>query len=273
MENERIKIHRYPGVKPFSENERHVFYGRSTDTKKLYQLIRLEKLVLLYGKSGLGKSSLLNAGVLPLVEEDENYTTVKIRFGARSGNSLSPIVTSLFKLPEAISNPVLDKVGAGTNTLWLCMKCQQHYTGNAPKTYILVFDQFEELFTYSEEEIRQFKKQLAELLYAKVPGYISQSITNRLKEDPQFLSNQEIEYLYQQPNVKVVLSIRSDRLSILNTLTDYFPDILKNYYELKPLDRMLLLMLLQSLLVMKGIFTCHRVLNIVEKVLIRPLIT
>ena len=68
---EQTKIYRYPGVKPFSEDERHVFYGRSADTKKLYQFINLEKLVLLYGKSGLGKSSLLNAGVLPLFNEEE----------------------------------------------------------------------------------------------------------------------------------------------------------------------------------------------------------
>src|SRR3954452_3461865 len=105
-----MKTHRYPGVKPFSENERHVFYGRSTDTKKLYQLINLEKLVLLYSKSGLGKSSLLNAGVLPLFDEEAGYQTIKIRLGAYSNQSLSPIATSLFKLPEAQVNPVLDKL-------------------------------------------------------------------------------------------------------------------------------------------------------------------
>src|SRR4051812_22245463 len=109
MKTEQAKTHRYPGAKPFSENERHVFYSRSTDTKKLYQLISLEKLVLLYGKSGLGKSSLLNAGVLPLFDEDEHYITIKIRRGAYSGNSQSPVATSLFKLPYASSNSVLDK--------------------------------------------------------------------------------------------------------------------------------------------------------------------
>ncbi|HRH48659.1 MAG TPA: WD40 repeat domain-containing protein [Panacibacter sp.] len=236
MSTEQIKTHRYPGVKPFSENERHLFYGRSTDTKKLYQLINLEKLVLLYSKSGLGKSSLLNAGVLPLFDEQEGYTIVKIRLGAYYEQSLSPINTCLFKLPEAPQNPVLDKLGAGSDTLWLRLKALQHINADFPKTYILVFDQFEELFTYSEEDIKQFKKQLADLLYAKVPGYISKSITNRLRENPEFLSKEELEYLYRQPAVKVLISIRSDRMSLLNNLADYLPDIQKNYYELKPLD-------------------------------------
>ncbi len=237
MEIEQTFIHRYPGVKPFSENERHLFYGRSTDTNKLSQLIRLEKMVLLYSKSGLGKSSLLNAGVLPLLEEEEQYTTIKIRFGARFEGSLSPVATSILKLPETSTNAVLDKLGAGNDTLWLRMKALQYNSSNIPKTYILVFDQFEELFTYDKDDIKQFKRQLADLLFSKVPGYISQSITNRLKEDPAFLTNEALEFLYLQPSVKVVLSIRSDRLSLLNSLTDYLPDILKNYYELKPLDR------------------------------------
>jgi|GEM_PF-625943 len=237
MSIEQLKAHRYPGVKPFSENERHVFYGRANDTKKLYQLIQLEKLVLLYSKSGLGKSSLLNAGVLPLFEEAERYSVIRIRLGAATEQSLSPVTTCLFKLPETTSNEVLDKLGAGGDTLWLRIKALQYNNGDLPITYILVFDQFEELFTYNPEEIRQFKKQLADLLYAKMPAYISKSVTNRLKENPDFLSGTALEYLHHQPAVKVVVSIRSDRMSLLNTLADYLPDIQKNYYELKPLER------------------------------------
>jgi len=50
--SEQSKIYRYPGVKPFSENERQVFCGRTADTDSLHQLISLEKLVLLYGNQG-----------------------------------------------------------------------------------------------------------------------------------------------------------------------------------------------------------------------------
>ncbi len=233
---EQNKIHRYPGVRPFTEEEKHLFYGRDTDTKKLYQLIILEKLVLLYGKSGLGKSSLLNAGVLPLFNDANNYEVIKIRFGTYYAESLSPLETFLAKLPSASPNPVLGKLDAGTDTLWLHIKSLQYNEGQNAKTYILVFDQFEELFSYPPEHVKQFKKQLADLLYAKLPAYISRSITNRLKDNPEFLSNTELEYLQKQPSVKVALSIRSDRMSLLNTLADNLPDILKNYYELKSLD-------------------------------------
>jgi hypothetical protein len=237
MINSFTPTNRYPGVKPFSENERHLFFGRSTDSRKLHQLISLEKLVLLYGKSGLGKSSLLNAGVLPLFDELGGFEAIKIRLGASMERSPDPVQTCLAKLPEAQSNPTLDKLGAGSDTLWLRLKALQHQDADSRKTYILVFDQFEELFTYGQEEIKQFKKQLADLLYAQVPAYIGRSVTNRLREDQGFLSNEELEFLYRQPAVKVVLSIRSDRMSLLNTLADYLPDIQKNYFELNPLDR------------------------------------
>ncbi|CAN5403622.1 hypothetical protein BH11BAC3_BH11BAC3_07730 [soil metagenome] len=229
--------HRYPGVKPFSESERQQFYGRGADSKKLFQLIELEKLVLLYGKSGLGKSSLLNAGVLPLFDEAHNNIVVKIRLGTHVETSLSPVAASLLKIPVKSTNALLNKLEAGAETFWLRIKNLQYKQIGATKTYILVFDQFEELFSYSPEEVKQFKRQVSDLLYAKVPGYINQAITNRLREEPSFLSDEELEYLYRPAAVKVILSIRSDRMSLLNTLTDYLPGILKNYYELKPLSR------------------------------------
>jgi Novel STAND NTPase 1 len=43
---------RYPGVQPFRANQRHLFFGREEDIENLYDFILLEKLVVLFGKSG-----------------------------------------------------------------------------------------------------------------------------------------------------------------------------------------------------------------------------
>ena len=50
---------RYPGVRPFETRERPLFFGRARDVADLYDLLLLEKLLVLFGKSGYGKSSLL----------------------------------------------------------------------------------------------------------------------------------------------------------------------------------------------------------------------
>ena len=85
MPNEHLTSstqYRYPGVTPFSTEQAHIFFGRNQDTDELYRLIRREPLVVLYGKSGLGKSSLLNAGIIPRSLQEGEFRPVVVRFGA-----------------------------------------------------------------------------------------------------------------------------------------------------------------------------------------------
>ena len=74
--------YRYPGAYSFSTEQKALFFGRETPIKELYQLVRLEQLIVLYGKSGLGKTSLINAGIVPLVLAEGSYEPIAIRFNA-----------------------------------------------------------------------------------------------------------------------------------------------------------------------------------------------
>lgn len=59
------KAYRYPGSHPFRDTEldRQLFFGRDQEREALKHLILSERLVVLFAKSGMGKTSLLNAGV------------------------------------------------------------------------------------------------------------------------------------------------------------------------------------------------------------------
>ena len=74
-----MKVYRYPGVRPFPEGDKSLFFGRDRDIADLYEMVRAERLVVLFGKSGYGKSSLLNAGVLPRLAGE--MTPVEVRLG------------------------------------------------------------------------------------------------------------------------------------------------------------------------------------------------
>jgi len=91
---------RYPGARPFEKEEKDIFFGRTNDIQALFDLVRVEKTVLLYSKSGLGKSSIINAGLIPKFD-NKNYNYFTIRLGAYSeSNSISPkekIIESLQK--------------------------------------------------------------------------------------------------------------------------------------------------------------------------------
>ena len=78
----QTKQNRYPGAQPFSTEQQHIFFGRDEDVARFHRLIKTEPLVVLYAKSGMGKSSLLNAGIVPAVLRDGEYTPLNIRFNA-----------------------------------------------------------------------------------------------------------------------------------------------------------------------------------------------
>jgi len=58
----------YPGTRPFEHTDIDLFFGRAADAAALAQLWQANRLTLAVGRTGCGKTSLLRAGVLPLVE-------------------------------------------------------------------------------------------------------------------------------------------------------------------------------------------------------------
>ena len=58
------------GLLPFTEATRQYFFGRDTEIQEIHDRIRENILTVLFGQSGLGKTSLLGAGVLPRLRED-----------------------------------------------------------------------------------------------------------------------------------------------------------------------------------------------------------
>ena len=60
----------YPGTRPFEQSDQDIFFGRSEDASELAGLWLANSLTVAVGPVGSGKTSLLNAGVYPLVREE-----------------------------------------------------------------------------------------------------------------------------------------------------------------------------------------------------------
>lgn len=71
LQEARAILDPYVGLRHFKESEAHIYFGRDEDVLRLINLIRQPdyRLCLLYGPSGVGKSSLLNAGLLPRIRQ------------------------------------------------------------------------------------------------------------------------------------------------------------------------------------------------------------
>src|SRR5438128_1678669 len=77
----------YPGIEPYRYTDRAVFFAREAESRSLIRLIVMYRGVLLYSDSGNGKSSLINAGLMPLAIE-EGYRPHRIRVQPKKGQEI-----------------------------------------------------------------------------------------------------------------------------------------------------------------------------------------
>jgi len=142
---------RYAGVRPFETEQQLLFRGRQQDIDSLFRFIQLEQLVVLFGKSGTGKSSLLNAGIIPKIKAEGTLTPIRIRFKAwrKDATTIPPTETVrrlICKKSDESSTFITDLID-NDPSLWLSTK-EFFIKNNGAKGLIMIFDQFEELFTY-----------------------------------------------------------------------------------------------------------------------------
>lgn len=228
---------RYPGAKPFETNQSDMFFGRDDDLLDLRRKVVLQPLAVLYGKSGLGKSSLVNAGLIDLLIKEGEFEPLRIRFRAYQENKGSktdpPVIKSIsaIKRLKKEEGDYLTQLVPNDETIWRAIK-EHLYRNEGNRDLLLIFDQFEELFTYPKDQVLAFKSQLAEALYTAVP----ERYWNALEEKPQVLDRETIAALQERPRVRTLLVVRSDRMHLLEKLSDYLPLILHNCQELNQLD-------------------------------------
>lgn len=222
--------YRYPGAKPFTVEEAGIFFGRIGDAQGLERRVRSTPLLVLYAKSGLGKSSLLNAGLTPRIQKSSQLQTISIRFGAHQASDKRSPLDHCREQLQARSG-LLDQIfKEEAQSLWYLLKARQ-LNSSKHDGALLILDQFEELFTYPAEEIKAFALQLAELLYRTIPDRFRRGLESKVND----LSEAELKKLHQPYTIRVVMAIRSDRLALLDRLKSFLPGVLDNTYELLPL--------------------------------------
>jgi WD40 repeat protein len=141
--------HPWPGLAAYDERAALFFSGRNEEIDELFRLIGLSHLVALYGKSGLGKSSLLQAGLFPKLRT-AHFLPVLIRLDF-SPDAKPPAEQAAEKFFEQLRDTRTEFAERQENeTLWRYLHRQEleFWTpDNHPAVPVFVFDQFEELFS------------------------------------------------------------------------------------------------------------------------------
>ena len=76
------------GLRPFTEGAGEYFFGRDAEVSDLFQRVAHKPLTVLFGRSGLGKTSLLRAALVPRLRE-AGFLPVVIRLDYADGSAPS----------------------------------------------------------------------------------------------------------------------------------------------------------------------------------------
>ena len=236
----------WPGLATFDEESHNFFYGRSSELTQLVGLVQRTNVTLLYGRSGLGKSSLINAGLFfELRKEPREYfpVPVTLRFSTVQSQEISALDYLVQRVKEDISVAlVAAKIDARPPALNETLYEYFHREDidfwdkrNRPLTAVLVFDQFEELFTLgaSDNLARSRSEYFLQEFAALAEGVHTAPVRRRFEENPAAKDACD----FDKRSFKIVLCIREDFLPHLADREELFPSVLRQSMRLEELSR------------------------------------
>jgi hypothetical protein len=198
----------YKFLDSYSKEDREIFFGRDKEIEEVHSRVFESKTLIVYGTSGTGKSSLINCGLANKFN-DSDWLPVNIRRGIN-------INLSLF---ECLDKIVLTTISSGNKVKPVKRKndivriIQSIYLDHFKPLY-LIFDQFEELFIFGNNEekdelISGIKKVLDSDLQCRFIFCIREEYLACLTEFeriiPSFLSNRiRIEKMQRQNAIQVI---------------------------------------------------------------------
>ena len=192
------KIYPFKFLDSYQREDKDFFFGRNEEIESLYQMIFQTKILLIYGTSGTGKTSLIQCGLA-----NKFHTYDWLALPVRRGSNL---ISSLDKVLCDASDDVFIYTEQKESFIKdLTVKIEAVYKASFKPVY-LIFDQFEELYvlgTKAEQEL--FVEAIKEILSVEEP-------------------------------VKVILSIREEYLGNLFEFEKKVPQLLRKKLRVEPMS-------------------------------------
>ncbi len=200
----------YAGPRPFEESECDRFFGRSREIRQLASLVVARRAVVLYARSGAGKTSLLRAGLIPYLREHKRLRVLPILRVV--GDSPAATVPNIFAF-SVLQFLFGDRVaGEELVELTLAEGLGRYFAAlpdeKAAAPGLLIVDQLEEMFT-SRPELYQQR------------AVFFQQLRRCLEEHPQ---------------LSLLLSLREDSVAELDPYAALLPDRLRSRFRLELLS-------------------------------------
>ena len=222
------------GLFSYSEETRAYFHGRDEETAELARRVQRKLLTVLFGQSGLGKTSLLRAGLVPRLRA-ESYCPVYVRvdYAPDSPSPAEQIKQAIFRASADAGSWSRPGSAIPGETLWEFM----HHRGDLLRDAkghtllpLLIFDQFEEIFTLAQADdagrmrAQEFLQELADLVENRPPA----ALEARLEDDDAAAE----DFDFARADYRVLIALREDYLAHLESVKGAMPSITQNRMRL-----------------------------------------
>jgi hypothetical protein len=224
----------WPGLDSFEETASDFFHGREAEGEELVRRVIEAPVAVLFGKSGLGKTSLLKAGLFPRMRQ-RHLLPVYVRL------AVTPTAPALIDQVRDALRDTLAREGVDAppmmegESLWAYLhrtKLELWDAQNYQQKPVFVFDQFEEVFTLGESlgaAVQSFRADFGDLAENRIPL----SLTDSLDTDDGAASRLDLRTM----SYKVVVSLREDFLPELEGWRRVMPSLGRVRFRLLPMRR------------------------------------
>jgi tetratricopeptide (TPR) repeat protein len=222
------------GLASFTEDTQAFFYGRDEEVAELVRRVQRKLLTLLFGQSGLGKTSILRAGIVPRLRALGHCPVyVRIDYSREAPEPSEQIKQGIIRATEASGQWTQVGVAVAGESLWEFL----HHRGDVLRdasgktlTPLLIFDQFEEIFTLAQTDdfgrrrAQQFVDDLADLVENRPP----KALEARIDADETVAE----AFDFARSDYRVLIALREDYLAHLEAFKAAMPSITQNRMRL-----------------------------------------
>jgi len=225
------------GLASFTEETRAYFFGRDEEVAELARRVQRKLLTVLFGQSGLGKTSILRAGLVPRLRA-QGYCPIYVRidYARDAPEPAEQIKQAIGRSARHAGQWTQVGVAVAGESLWEFLHHRDDVLrdeAGATLIPLLIFDQFEEIFTLAQSDesgrarAARFIDELADLVENRPP----KALEAKLDEDETAAER----FDFSRSDYRVLIALREDYLAPLEGLKKAMPSISQNRLRLAPM--------------------------------------
>jgi len=226
-----IELKPFVGPQPFQEDHSSFFYGRDREVQEILTLILSSGVSLIYAKSGIGKTSIFNAKIIPQLQEGKHKFHVLPITRFKAISTLNEANESITEISNVYIFNTLRGIIERSKT-----KLEVENLSNE-KLKKMTLSEFLKEYTSSQREgVDKYYYNIKILIFDQFEEFFNIQINNIFEQQINFFY-QIKEALNNDHNFRIVFIMREEFIASLDVFSNILPDGFRRKFRLEPLRK------------------------------------